>query len=63
MNFVAFGDSKSLIPDVNAKKKKNPASDGSSSSAAPVVEGLILLDLRPLTDYSDSLLFDCCKFF
>ncbi|KAL1544434.1 Pleiotropic drug resistance protein 2 [Salvia divinorum] len=35
-----FGDSKSLIPDVNAnKKKKGLASDGSSTSAAPVVEG------------------------
>lgn len=47
MNFAAFGDSKSLIPDESAKKKKNPASGGSSSSAAPAaVEGL-----RPLTDY------------
>nr|QVT92374.1 ABC transporter [Salvia miltiorrhiza] len=35
-----FGDSKSLIPDENAnKKKKNLLSDGSSTSAAPVVEG------------------------
>lgn len=34
-----FGDSKSVIPDENAKNKKNLTSGGSSTSAAPVVEG------------------------
>ncbi|KAH6766895.1 pleiotropic drug resistance 11 [Perilla frutescens var. hirtella] len=34
-----FGDSKSVIPDENAKNKKNLTSDGSSSSKASVVEG------------------------
>lgn len=41
LTFVAFGDSKSVIPDENAKTKKNIASDGSSTSAAPAVAGLI----------------------